>query len=98
MPEVGIHERVSFNLLRGAGDVDRRGEQLALAVPEEEYLPPLVLGPFDAAEVGQIRRAIHLGMSIGIDRTPVLGHYRVAQSPAGASWFARLPGFHRRIG
>ena len=55
MPEVGVHGRAPFDLLRGAGDVDRRGEQFPLAIPEEQHLDALVFRPFDAAEVRPVR-------------------------------------------
>ena len=98
MPEVGVHGRESLDLLGGARDVDRRGEQLPLEVPEEEHLDALIFGPLDAAEVRLIRGAVHLGMAVGVDRSPVLGHHGMPQSPADAARLARFPRLHRHLG
>ena len=98
VPEVGVDGRLPLDLLRRAGDVHRRGDQLAAAVPEEEHLDALVLRPLDAAEVGLVRGAVHHRLAVGIDGAPVLGDDRVPEAPADAGGPARLPGVRRRLG
>ena len=88
MPEVGVHGRESFDLLGRTGDVDRRGEQFPFGIPEEEDFDPLIFRPFDPAKVRQIRGAVHLGMAIGVDRSPILGHHGMSQPPADATRLA----------
>ena len=98
VPEVGVDGRSPFDLLRGAGDVDRRGEQFPLAVPEEQHLDALILRTFDAAEVRPIGGAVHLGPAVGIDRSPVLGHHGMSKSPADPTRLARFPGLDCGLG
>ena len=47
---------------------------------------------------GLIRGAVHLGTAVGVDRSPVLGHHGMPQSPADAARLARFPRLHRRLG
>ena len=98
MPEVSVNGRTSFDLLRGAGDVDRRGEQFPLAVPEAQDLDTLILRTFDAAKVRPIGGSVHLGAAVGIDRSPILCHHGMSKSPANPTRPARFPSLDRGLG
>jgi hypothetical protein len=82
VPEVGVDRREVLHLLRRAGDVDRRGQELPVAVPEEQHLDAVVFAGFEVAEVRRIGAAVHLRMPIGVDGAPVLRHDGVSQAPA----------------
>ena len=92
VPEVGVDGRPALHLLRRAGDVDRRGHQLLVPVPEEQHLDAVVLVPLDPPECGLVRRAVHLGVAVGVDRAAVLRHHRMPEPPADEPRLAALPG------
>ena len=98
VPEVGVDGRAVLHLLRRAGDVDRRGQELPVAVPEEQHLDAVVLVAFDVAEVRPVRAAVHLRVPVGVDGATVLGHDGVPQAPADPARRPGLPGLHRRLG
>ena len=73
VPEVGIHGRAAFHFLGGAGDVDRRCDQPLLVIPKEKDFHPVVFVALDAAKVGRVCLAVHLGPPVGIHGPAILG-------------------------
>ena len=92
VPEIGIDRRPALDFLRWAGHIDRGGEQLLIAIPEEQHVDTVVLVALDPPKVREVGPSVHLGMTVGVDSPPVLSDDRVPHAPAHLSRFAVPPG------
>ncbi len=58
----------------------------------------MIFRAFDAAEVGPVRGAVHLGMPVGVHRAAILGQNGVPEPPADPTGLAGFPGPDGRLG
>jgi hypothetical protein len=90
--EVGVDRRAALDLLRRAGEVDRRGQELFLAVEEEQHFDGVVFVALDASEVALVGAAVHHRAAVGVDRAAVVSDDGMPQAPRHGAGLAILPG------
>ena len=98
VPIIRTDGQVVLRLLRWTGNIDRRGDELLVLVPEEQHLDAVVFIALQAAKPVVVRLAIHLRVAVSVDRAPVLADNGMPQSPADQSRLARTPGFYDDLG
>jgi len=95
--EVGVDRRTALDLLRRAGEVDRRSQEVLLAVEEEKHFDGVVLVALEAAEVGLVGATVHHRAAVGVDRAAVLSDDGMPQAPSHGASLAILPSLGRGL-